>query len=459
MLFYAPDMGQHFYRVSGTLAEWRQQVSLQALGNSRLLFAISVSFAGPLLALTDAENGGVHFTGLTSLGKTTTQITAGSVYGGGGIRGFVRTWHATANGVEAMCAMHHDGCLMLDEIKQIDARIAENVVYMICNATGKSRMTRQITQRSSLSWRLLFLSSGELGLAEHVRTAGKAAIKGGANVRLINIPADAGRGMGIFEDIHGTSDAASFAKELAASSKRYYGTALPAFLHSLMSDMDAAMDSVRDMMNQFTRDHNGLAQAAPEVHRALSRFALVAAAGELATRLGITGWGQGDARWAAKVCFEAWLKERGGSRSSDLDAAVRQVQAFVEAHGLGRFQALRVDNTSHGDPIGQRVLNRAGFWTEDVDGGREYLVLPECFRNEVCANFDHKSVASELKKRGYLLEGNDPRHPYMKQVRTPDGPNPVWVYYLRSTIWSRPTTPATPIDENSDVRDDTDHKR
>jgi uncharacterized protein (DUF927 family) len=316
-------------------------------------------------------------------------------------------------------------------------------------------MTRLITPRSSLSWRLLFLSSGELGLAEHVRTAGsKATVKGGANVRLINIPADAGKGMGIFEEIHGSSDAARFAKELATSSKRYYGTALPAFLRCLMNDLDAAMESVRDMMNQFTRDRNGFAQAAPEVHRALGRFALVAAAGELATRFGITGWGEGDAMWAAKVCFEAWLKERGGSTSSDMDAAVRQVQAFIEAHGPGRFQPLRVEHNNYGDPIGQRVLNRAGFWAED-DDAREYLVLPECFRNEMCANFDHKAVASELKKREYLRDGNDPRHPYMRQVRTPDGPNPVWVYHLRSTIWSGP---ATPNEDNGDVGSDHDQK-
>jgi uncharacterized protein (DUF927 family) len=480
VLFYAPGMGEHFYRVSGTLPEWQQQVSLMASGNSRLLFALSVGFAGPLLALTDTENGGFHFTELTSVGKTTTQIIAGSVYGGGGIRGFVRTWHATANGLEAMCALHNDGCLMLDEIKQVDPKIVENVVYMICNATGKSRMTRQITPRSSLSWRLLFLSSGELGLAEHARSAGPkaASIKGGANVRLINIPADAGKGMGIFEDIHGASDAASFAKQLAASSKKYYGTALPAFLRSLMSDLDAAMDSVRDIMNQFTRDRNGLAQAAPEVHRGLGRFALVAAAGELATQFGITGWGKGDAMRAAKVCFEAWLKERGGSRSSDMDAAVRQVQAFIEAHGRGRFQPMRVEHNEHGDTIGQRVLNRAGFYRLDNDlendldndknldkdlhkneeGSREYLVLPECFRNEVCANFDHKAVASELNKRGYLRNGNDPRHPYMRQVRTPDGPNPVWVYHLRSTVWSGPAEPATPNEGNSDVGHDPDHE-
>jgi uncharacterized protein (DUF927 family) len=459
VLFYAPGMGEHFYRVSGTLTEWQQQVSLVASGNSRLVFALSVSFAGPLLALTDTENGGFHFTGLTSLGKTTTQIAAGSVYGGGGIRGFVRTWHATANGLEAMCELHHDGCLMLDEIKQLDPKIAESVVYDICNSMGKARMTRQITPRTSLSWRLLFLSSGELNLAEHARNAGPkaASIKGGANVRLINIPADAGKGMGIFENIHGASDAASFAKQLATNSKKYYGTALPAFLRSLIGDLDAARDSVFDMMDQFTSGRTELAQAAPEVHRALWRFALVAAAGELATRFGVTGWDEGDAKRAAEACFQAWLKERGGTKSMDLDAAVRQVQAFIEAHGPGRFQPLRVEYSSnHGDPISQRILNRAGFWTQDEDA-REYLVLPECFRNEVCANFDYRAVASELKKRGYLLDGNDPRHPYMKQMRTPDGPSPVWMYHLHSTVWSGPVAPAAPPEDNTDVGHDPDH--
>jgi uncharacterized protein (DUF927 family) len=438
--YHAPGAGEHFYRVSGTLAEWRQNVSTKVIGNSRLLLALSTCFAGPLLALTDVENGGFHFKGLTSLGKTSMQVTAGTVYGGGGVRGFVRTWHATANGVETMCQLHHDGCLMLDEIKQIDPKIAENVVYMICNAMGKSRMTRQITPRSSLSWRLLFLSSGELGLAEHVQSAGLkvAPVKGGANVRLINIPADAGKGMGAFEQIHDANDPASFAKMLVASSKKYYGTALRAFLRHLVDDLDAAMDTVRDLVEQFTGGRTDLASAAPEVNRALGRFALVAAAGELATRFGVTGWNQGDAWWAAEVCFQAWLKERGGSGSSDLDAAVRQVQAFVETHGSSRFQSLHLQYTTRGEPIDRPIYNRAGFWTENKESGREYLVLPQCFRSELCAGFDYRAVAAELKKRGYLWSGRDRRHPYMKQARTPDGPNPVWVYWLRSTIWSRP---------------------
>jgi uncharacterized protein (DUF927 family) len=446
VLYHPPGAVDHLYGVKGSHEEWKQCVSSKAIGNSRLQFAMSVSFAGPLLALIDAENGGFHFQGLTSVGKTTMEVAAGSVYGGGGIRGFVRTWHATANGVEAMCHLHHDACLILDEIKQVDPKIAENVVYLICNAAGKSRMTRQITQRSTLSWRLLFLSSGELSLGEHVESVGLrvAPIKGGANVRLINIPADAGKGLGAFENIHEATEPASFAKALTQSAKNCYGTAIRAFLRHLVDDLDTAMEKVRDLMEEFTNGRASLADAAPEVNRALDRFALVAAAGELATGFGVTGWNVGDAWWAAEVCFQAWLKERGSTGSSDMDAGVSQVRAFIEAHALSRFQPLKVQYNKEGDEINQRVMNRAGYWTwtEDIEGSREYLVLPETFRRELCANFDHKALAAELQKRGFLWSGNDPRHPYQRQSRTPDGPNPVWVYWLRSTIWSSPSPAA-----------------
>ena len=45
---------------------------------------------------------------------------------------------------------------------------------------------------------------------------------------------------------------------------------------------------------------------------------------------------------------------------------------------------------------GQRVINRAGFYRTDAEGHREYLVLPEAFRQEVCGGFDHKGAIQTL---------------------------------------------------------------
>jgi uncharacterized protein (DUF927 family) len=51
------------------------------------VLAISAAFAGPLLNLIDAESGGFHLRGASSIGKTTALVLAGSVWGGGGVKG------------------------------------------------------------------------------------------------------------------------------------------------------------------------------------------------------------------------------------------------------------------------------------------------------------------------------------------------------------------------------------
>jgi len=78
--------------------------------------------------------------------------------------------------------------------------------------------------------------------------------------------------------------------------------------------------------------------AAPEVGRALRRFALVCAAGEIASEMKITNWSRGEAWWAAAQCFQAWLSDRGGAGAFEADTAIAQVRAFLEQHGSSRFQ-------------------------------------------------------------------------------------------------------------------------
>ena len=53
----------------------------------------------------------------------------------------------------------------------------------------------------------------ELTLAEHASSAGKQ-VKGGVEVRLINIDADAGQGLGVFENLHGVAAPELFVHQL-----------------------------------------------------------------------------------------------------------------------------------------------------------------------------------------------------------------------------------------------------
>ncbi|MCH8813664.1 MAG: heavy metal translocating P-type ATPase [Chloroflexi bacterium] len=66
------------------------------------------------------------------------------------------------------------------------------------------------------------------------------------------------------------------------------------------------------------------ADADGQVKRAAGRFALVAAAGELAIHAGVISWEPGEACRAATSCFEAWLEARGGSGASEIRDGTEQ---------------------------------------------------------------------------------------------------------------------------------------
>jgi hypothetical protein len=79
--------------------------------------------------------------------------------------------------------------------------------------------------------------------------------------------------------------------------------------------------------------------ASGQVRSVCSRFALAAAGGNLATAFGLTGWPDDEADRAAAACFKAWLQKHGSSGDHETAAGIRQVLAFVEAHGASRFEA------------------------------------------------------------------------------------------------------------------------
>jgi putative DNA primase/helicase len=141
---------------------------------------------------------------------------AASVYGGAN---YLQRWRATDNALEAIAAQHCDGLLILDELAQIDPKTAGECAYMLANEQGKARATRTGTPRARQAWRLLFLSAGELGLADHM-AEGQKRTRVGQEVRMVDIAADAGAGLGAFENLHGMDGGAAFAKHITTRRKR-----------------------------------------------------------------------------------------------------------------------------------------------------------------------------------------------------------------------------------------------
>jgi putative DNA primase/helicase len=424
IVFQSESQMENTFKSKGTTEQWRERVCKPCRGNSRLVFAISCAFAGPLLRPAGVESGGFHFRGDSSSGKTTALKLAASVNGG---PNYLQRWRTTDNALEAIAAQHCDSLLILDELAQVDPKTVGECAYMLANEQSKARSTRTGMPRARLAWRLLFLSAGELGLSDHMSEGGKRA-RTGQEIRMADIPADAGVGLGMFEQLHGHDGGSAFARYLTQGATACYGAPGRAFLQWLCDRADTLAKRVRTATEALAL-RIVPSGASGQVERVGARFALVGVAGELATEAGLTGWAVGEAERGAKACFDAWMAARGGAGNGEVTAMLRAVRKFIETHGAGRFpwwhrnaddHAPNTQNragvrrllNSYGEPIktnnqhgvefGERMPSALGEETST-----EYFVTAEVFRTEVCMGFDHKAVAKVLADHGCLVREAD----------------------------------------------------
>ncbi|PTU64211.1 hypothetical protein DB032_04425 [Chromobacterium sp. Panama] len=403
VIYQGADSGD--FNQAGTLQDWQQHIAALASGNSRIIFAISVAFAGVLAEMAGESGGGFHFVGTTSKGKTSTLLDPAASIWGHPDR-FAKKWRTTQNGLETLCLSRNDGLLILDELAQIAATDAGGAAYLIANGQAKTRMSREGGNRPAQTWRVMLLSAGEIDLAQHMAEAGKNA-KGGQMARLPAIPADGGAGLGTLEQLHQHGSGQAFADAMKGHTRRYYGTAGPAFLAKLASPEE--QQTIRAEVHANVAKalpHLGIPDsAAEEVGRIAARFALVAFAGELATRYGVTGWQAGEAFQSARRCFREWLAENNSGMAADDRALFAQVAGFMQSHSTTRFPPH--DATPE---VLARYLNRAGFTFTDEKGGLQFWVLTEPFKREVCKGFPHTAAARTLIKAGWMQIGDTEAH-------------------------------------------------
>ncbi len=414
---------------SGSLEDWQQAVAALAVGNSRLAFSISTALASPLLRLVSAEGGGFNVKGPSSIGKTTTLRAAGSVWGGGGLSGWCRSWRATDNALEAVAAAHCDLLLCLDEMGEAEPEVVARTSYMLANGAGKGRASRDGSARRAAEWRLLFLSTGEVGIAERMAETrgGPKRARAGQEVRVLDIPADTGV-YGLFETLHGHERPGALADALRAAAGCFYGVAGRMWLEYLAADPDGVAAAAREVMVLFVA-RNIPANADGQVRRAANRFAIVAAAGEVATAAGILPWPAGEATRAAAACFKAWIGARaGGAGAAEDAAAVAAVRRFILSHGASLFEP--VGENEH--PVERTTFNRAGWVKRDANGCR-YLIPSETWAGAVVAGLDPLAAARAVDRAGFLVRQELGRLQRMERVGASE---PVRVYVIRDAIMS-----------------------
>jgi uncharacterized protein (DUF927 family) len=425
VVLQAQESGPSVFRAGGTLQAWRETVSRFCLGNSRLTLAASCGFAAPMLDLLGEEGGGFHYRGSSRTGKSTALRVAASVCGGtpaNGAGGFIRTWRATGNGLEGVAVGHCDSLLALDEIGQVDAREAGEIAYLLANGLSKIRGLRfGGGARSALPFKVLFLSTGEVTLGDKNAEAGKST-RAGQEVRLVDIPADAGAGLGIFEDLHNAAGGDEFSREIREATTVNFGTALPAFLEMLVTALErdgeafivSLGERVAGLVRRWLLTVHGDGGQVISVAR---RFALVAIAGELASETLITEWAAGWASTAAEACFRAWLNERGTAGAREDAQAVAQLRAFITRHSSARFEvwhepqpnpAAQVESESDLPPPERfRVQQRAGWkrWAGRESGRRAqwiFLLTSEGL-HEALSGLGFRDAVKTLVELGHVV--------------------------------------------------------
>ena len=420
---FSADMGTR-----GSLQDWRENVGKLCEGNSRLLLFTSTAFAAPLAEPMGVEGGGFNAYGGSGIGKTKTLKVAASVWGEP--KSYMRSWRATANGLEGTCAAHNNGLLCIDEMGMVNSRELSQSAYMIANGQGKQRAKKDGTDREIARWHVLFLSTGEITLEDKMRESGQEA-RAGQEVRIVDFPADAGAGLGMFEELHGRPNGHEFAIALENGTSSYFGTPIRSFLDQVATDRDECLSFARKEIDRFEAEFIPK-NADGQVLRVAQRFSIIAAGGELATKLGVTGWQEGQAYWGVGECTTAWLEKRGGTGPLEIIKALKQVRDFLEKHGSARFERMAKKNSDGAyHSLSAYVRDRAGFCEKSTEG-RAYYVLPSGWA-EMCMGHDRALVAKELKKRGLLHTSADGRNQVSKRL---PGIGLKRVYHLKPEVLS-----------------------
>lgn len=407
------------YSTLGSLEGW-QQLSQLIEPHALAVLSFSCAFAGQLVFPLGAESGGFHIYGSSTDGKSTITKAACSVWGNP--QHISKSWRTTDNALENEAELRNDNFLNLDELRQATPKAVSDIVYMLTGGQGKARSNKAGKNREIKQFSLMYTSTGEVTLEEHLRR-GNLELDAGLLLRFAHLSSDAGKGYGVFEQINYGTTSSDLGNRINELLSQHYGHAGIKWLEYLTLDKEGVMLKAQSLLEEFTEKHTQAKNG--QANRVLRRFALVAVAGELATQAGITGWQQGRAFEALGQCFQTWLGSLGNGENLEETKILEHFKAFFEAHGTSRFEDLRVRHHPDGEVIRQSIQNRVGYYDPDE---KVYLVSPTMFKQEMCVGINVVSAKKVLRANGWL-ECEDRR--YTKRVRCnlPEGTRPTLMHF------------------------------
>ena len=294
----------------------------------------------------------------------------------------------------------------------VDPQEAGAAAYALATGQGKARARQDGALRRRSEWRVMICSTGEIGLADHMRAAKRAErTMAGQELRLLDLPADAGAGAGAWKVLHGRASPAAFSDAIKAACAVHYGHAGPAFVRGLVADRQHWEAKIKAGAADFVararqEDDSG------QIHRAALRFGAVAAAGEAAAAMGVVPWPAGLAQSAALACFDKWAEGFGRKGLREDRQILIAVRNAIQQN-LSRFATVRDrlddDESAASARTGEaRSLSTLGF-VHDIQPGKAFYLFHDAGWDEILRGFDKKAAAEVLQNRGYLLPGDGGR--------------------------------------------------
>ena len=381
------------YSTSGSFEGW-QELSQLIEPHAIAVLSFSCAFSGQLVTPLGVESGGFHIYGSSTDGKSTVTKASCSIWGNP--KDVSKSWRTTDNALENDAELRNDNFLNLDELRQATAKAVNDIVYMLTGEKGKARGTKSGRNRETKQFSLMYTSTGEIALEDHLRR-GNIELDAGLLLRFTHLPSDAGKGYGVFECINYGNHSSDVGNRINELASKHYGHAGIKWLEYLTCNKDAVMQKAQALLDSFVEQHSQAKNG--QANRVLRRFALVAVAGELATQAGITGWTQGRAFEAIGQCFKTWLGNLGTGENMEETKILEHIKAFFEANGTSRFEDLTVIRHADGEVLRQRVHNRVGYYDPEC---KAYLVSSIMFKNEMCIGINEASAKKALKSNGWI---------------------------------------------------------
>lgn len=272
----------------GTLERWQRMVQQHLGTNAVVVFVLGLAFAGPLLRFFELPSLTFMLVGPSSVGKTTAQILAGSVWGGS----LIETLNKSPHAFEVAALRHRDTFLALDETQLLGKGQQNRVDSLIQLAFGLgSGDTREAIgrDRPMESMRAGYLLSTNDSFAEMFRRTGSSYEPQSA-VRLVELEID--HSFPIFaRHQDGPPSTAELVRELQETCRRNHGHAGNEFLKKLVKFQDTFPRLLKARLDRYESEGRRIVGAASAhsgvTERIAKQVCIVYCAARLARRFGI----------------------------------------------------------------------------------------------------------------------------------------------------------------------------